>query len=144
MFQLFGFLCQLFGLLFSCFFLRFLNCLDFFVIFDCLVFSLQTRGQTQWGPEGGPEPRKSGGPKGGGPEGWGARNFALFFPSPATKFVLFFPLLVVLSWNFGGVQSAGTLKCARLEFSGCRVRAPAPVWWGVSHDSLRAQTCKKH
>ena len=70
-------------------------------------------GPEGWGPEGcGPKPRKSGGPKGGGPEKVGARrvgarrvgaqrveprrvgaqNFAPFFPSPATKFVLFFPL----------------------------------------------------
>ena len=57
------------------------------------------------GPKGGgPEPRKSGAPKGGAPkggapEGWGprrvgartvgAQNFALFFPSPATVFILF-------------------------------------------------------
>ena len=33
----------------------------------------------------------------------GARNFALFFPSPATVFYSFLPLLGVLSWNFGGV-----------------------------------------
>ena len=37
-----------------------------------------------------------------GPEGWEAQNFALFFPSPAAKFVLFFSLWV-FSWNFGGV-----------------------------------------
>ena len=49
----------------------------------------------------GPQPRKSGSPKGRGQkwrperwefEGWEAQNFALFFPSPAAKFVLFFPL----------------------------------------------------
>ena len=33
--------------------------------------------------------------------------------------------LGVFSWNFGGVGSAGALKCARLEFSGCRVK-PRP------------------
>ena len=32
------------------------------------------------------------GAEGWGPEGWGAQNFALFFPSPAGKFVLFFTL----------------------------------------------------
>ena len=41
-------------------------------------------------------------------------------------------------------MKTGKLKCARLEFSGCRVRAPA-AWSGgaagVSHDSPRAQTC---
>ena len=40
--------------------------------------------QIKWGPEGW-------GPKV-GPEGWRAQNFALFFHSPAAKFVLFFPL----------------------------------------------------
>ena len=60
-----------------------------------------------WGPRkgGGPErvgarrveapngwrPRRVGG---GGPEGWGAQNFALFFPSPAAKFRSFLPSLV--------------------------------------------------
>ena len=49
-----------------------MNC--FFVILKCLVFFMQARGQTQWGPEGwGPKPRKSGGPKGGGPK------FRVFF-----------------------------------------------------------------
>ena len=28
-------------------------------------------------------------PEGWGPQGWGAQNFALFFPSPATVFILF-------------------------------------------------------
>ena len=36
------------------------------------------------------------------------QNFTLFFPSPTR--------------NFGGVLKARTLKCARLEFSGCRVK----------------------
>ena len=49
-------------------------------------------GPKGWGFEGwGPNPEKVG-PEGWGPEGWGAQNFALFFPSPAAKFVLFFPL----------------------------------------------------
>ena len=34
---------------------------------------------------------RKGGVGGGGPKGW-AQNFALLFPSPAVKFVLFFPL----------------------------------------------------
>ena len=38
------------------------------------------------------EPRRVEPRRVGGPEGWGAQNFALFFPSPAGKFVLFFPL----------------------------------------------------
>ena len=63
------------------------------------------------GPKrGGP---KGGGPKGGGPKGGGPK-FRTFFPLPF--FAGFF------SWNFGGVESARTLKSARLEFSGCRVK----------------------
>ena len=52
------------------------------------------------------------------------------------------PRRVGLSLNFG-VRSAGALKCARLEFSGCRVRAAAAPFGGaagVSLDSPRAQT----
>ena len=60
---------------------------------------------------------KSGGPEGWSPrrvpEGWGAHHFALCFPLPPQK------------WNFGGVGSA-VLKCARLEFAGCRVKPQRP------------------
>ena len=45
------------------------------------------------------------------------------FPLPSQ--FSFFPLLGVLSWNFGGVFE--TLKCARLEFSGCRFK-PRRLW----------------
>ena len=110
-----------------------------------------------WGPKGGaskgggPKPRKVGlprvGPRGGPKkgwapnEGWGAQNFALFFSLSRHNFLSFFSLLGVFSWNFGGFFcSAGALKCARLEFSGCRVRAPAARSGGaagVSHDSPR-------
>ena len=62
--------------------------------------------------------------KGGGGRTGGARNFALFVLS-RRKFLSFFPLLGVLSWNFGGVSSAADLKCVRLEFSGCRVKPPS-------------------
>ena len=85
----------------------FFNC--FLVILNCLVFFMQARGQTQWGPEGwspegwspegwSPEGWSPEGwsPEGWSPEGWGAQNFALFFPSPATKFFLFFPLYSLL------------------------------------------------
>ena len=102
-------------------------------------------GPEGWGPEGGgpkgggpkgggPEgwgPRRVGarrvawGPKGGGPEGWGAQNFALFSLS-RRKIRSFPPSLGVFSWNFGGVFEGGTLKCARLEFSGCRVKPRRP------------------
>ena len=59
-------------------------------------------GQRGGGPKGlGPKPRKSRGPKRwvpegwgpkGGAEGWGARNFTLFFPSPAAHFRSLFSL----------------------------------------------------
>ena len=99
------------------------------------------------GPEGwGPKPRKSGGPKGGGPkvggpkvggpEGGGPKISRFFFPSPAAKFVLFFPLWGssrgILGWCL-----KRRLKCARLEFSGCRVRAPAARSGGAAGVSGR-------
>ena len=49
----------------------------------------------------------------------GAQNFALFLSLSLRKIRSFLPSLGVFSWNFGGV-SARALKCARLEFSGCR------------------------
>ena len=65
------------------------------------------------GPKGGGA-RRVGGPKGGGPEGWGARRVGgpkggRFFPCPAAKFVLFFPLWVS---SRGMVR---TLPCAMPE-----------------------------
>ena len=76
-----------------------------------------------WGPEGwGPE---GWGPKMWGPEGWGAQNFALFFPCPTAKFVLFFPLWRSSRGILVVFEAPGLSNCARLEFSGCRVRAPA-------------------
>ena len=91
--------------------------------------------------------------RGGRPEGvvaWrggvrqvGAQNFALFFLSPAGDFILSSlsgGLLVEIWWCL----KTRTLKRARLEFSGCRVQAPAARSGGaagVSHDSPRAQTC---
>ena len=98
-----------------------------------MCFELTWVGGERWGFEGWGFERW-------GAEGWGAQNFALFFPSPAAKFVLSFPL-----WgSFRGILvvflKTGTLKCARLEFSGCRVRAPAARSGGaagVSHDSPR-------
>ena len=82
------------------------------------------------GPKGGglsrrPKPRKSGGPRGGAQKGArtvGAQNFALFSPLPPQFFLLFsisFGLFRGILVVFG---SAGALKCARLEFSGCRVK----------------------
>ena len=107
--------------------------------------------QKKWRP-GGPPLEGRGGPKGGarrnvrGPRGgvgvrrvgarrvghrsvgarrrW-AQNFALFFHSPATIF-----FLSSLSWGSSRGNlvfwSAGTLKCAHLEFSGCRVKPRRP------------------
>ena len=68
--------------------------------------------------------------KGGAKEGWGKTRVgqkkggepknSRFFPSLPPQFYFF---LLSLGGPFveffGGVQSAGTLKCARLEFSGC-------------------------
>ena len=100
-------------------------------------------------------PSKGGPQKGGGPnlEKVGPRRvelrrvggpkFRAFFPSSATIF-----FLLSLSWGpfveFWWCLKRRGLKCARLEFSGCRVRAPAARSGGaagVSHDSPRAQTC---
>ena len=66
----------------------------------------------RWGPKHGA--RRVGGPK-----------FSRFFPSPDAKFVLFFSLWVS-SRGILVVLRAGTLKCARLEFSGCRVKPRRP------------------
>ena len=33
---------------------------------------------------------------------------------------------ILVEWNFGGVWSAGALKCAPLEFSGCHVKPQRP------------------
>ena len=68
----------------------------------------------RWGPEGW-GPRRGGGTQGWGPEGWGPK-ISRFFPSPATIF-----FLSSLSWASRG----RVLQCARLEFSGCRVRTAA-------------------
>ena len=49
---------------------------------------------------------------------WAAQNFA-FFSSPTTIFSL-------SSLSLGSFKSAGALKCARFEFSGCRVKPWRP------------------
>ena len=56
--------------------------------------------QKKWGPKGGGPKggaqkggaQKGGAPKSGAPKGGGPKISRFFFPSPATKFVLFFPL----------------------------------------------------
>ena len=125
-----------------------LICRTFVQVWDLLFFvsakggAPEGGGPERWGARrvGGPE---GWGPEGWGPEGWGPKISRFFFPFPP-PFRSFCVSLGVFSWNFGGVWSAGALKCARLEFSGCRVRAPAARSVGaagVSHDSPRAQTC---
>ena len=56
-------------------------------------------------------------------------KFRAFFSISRPHFVLF-SLSGVFSWNLVVCLKAGTLKCARLEFSGCRVKP-----------RRRAQTC---
>ena len=96
-------------------------------------------GLEEWGPEGsgaqrggaqtwkklGPQGLGSQGrgPEGWGPEGWGpegwAQHFALFFPLPL-PFPLFFSVSGGLLVEFWWCLKAGTLKCARMQFSHCR------------------------
>ena len=64
------------------------------------------------------------GPRRVGPRRVGARNFALFFSLSRHSFLFFFPSLLVFFVEFWWCLKH-RLKCARLEFSGCRVRAPA-------------------
>ena len=83
---------------------------------------------------------KHGAPKGGGPKcgghrkGRGARRMGgpkfrvFFFPSPAPIFDVFFFLSLSLWVSSRGIlvvfSKRRALKCARLEFSGCRVKPP--------------------
>ena len=66
----------------------------------------------------------------------------LFSPHPATIFIL-----ISLSWGlfveFWWCLKAGTLKCARLEFSGCRVKpwGPRPGRRGSHTTARELQTC---
>ena len=55
-----------------------------------------------------------------GPGRWGAQNFALSLSRH--RFVLFFSLWVSSRGILVVFVKAGALKCARLEFSGCRVK----------------------
>ena len=85
-----------------------------------------------WGP-----PRKGLGPPR-SPEGGVAKISRFFFSSPTIIFIL-------VSWNFSGVMKAGTLKCARLEYSGCRVKpqiGPSPdlVGWGETRGVTEIET----
>ena len=98
-----------------------------------------TQTKKKWGPErvgrrkvGGPEgvggpnlervePRKGGAPKGGRP-----KISRFFFPFPATVFALFVSLWGSSRGILVVFGSAGAVKCARLEFSGCRVKPRRP------------------
>ena len=66
-------------------------------------------------------------PKGGAPKG-GRPKIALFFLPLLAQFSFFLLSLEGLVVEFWWcVRSAGTLKFARLEFSGCRVKPRPPV-----------------
>ena len=75
-----------------------------------------------------------------GAEGWRAQNFALFSLSLHNFHSFFFswgsfrPILVVF-------EAPGTLKCARLEFSRCRVKPPRPKSKNISPNQKKT---KKH
>ena len=96
--------------------------------------------QQKWGPEGWEF-------EGWGPEGWEAQNFA-FFPSPAAKFVLFFPLWVspgftprAQTFTFEGPGLQNTTKIQREDtqrgkkrtnFFGERGKKRGKFWAGWS------------
>ena len=99
------------------------NCLGFlklivWIFFVC--FELMWVGPRRVGPRR-VEPRRVG-PRRVGGRRVGSRNFALFFPSPAAKFVLFFPL-----WGSSRgilvVFEAPGRSNVHVWSSGCRVRA---------------------
>ena len=68
-----------------------------------------------------------------------AQNFALFFPSPATVFILFSLSCWSFSLNFGGVFEDRDPQMCTFGLSGCRVkpRRPHQTGPGLAHDSLR-------
>ena len=88
--------------------------------------------QKKWGPEGwGPE---GWGPEGWEPEGWapegGGPKISSFFPSPATKFVLFFPLWASSRGILVVFEAPGPELC---EFGVLWLSCASPggpVWWG--------------
>ena len=63
-------------------------------------------------------------PSSAGPPSAGSQNLA-FFSLSRHNFLsfFFFSLLGVFAWNFGGARSARAMKCAHLEFSGCRKKS---------------------
>ena len=80
-----------------------------------------------WGPKGGAQTQKKVGPRRVWPQRVWSPKFRVFFPlSP--QFSFFLLSLWVSSRGFLVVfGSAGAVKCSRLEFSGCRVKAPAEL-----------------
>ena len=69
-----------------------------------------------------------------------AQNFALFFHSPATVFILFSLSCWSFSLNFGGVFEDRDPQMCTFGLSGCRVKPRRPHQTGppgLAHDSLR-------
>ena len=84
---------------------------------------------------------------------WTAQNFALFFPSPAAKFVLFFPLWVSSRWIVVVFEAPGrsNVHVWALWLSCGTLAAPPDRAAGASHDNQRtpnahiwASRCFKH
>ena len=72
-----------------------------------------------------------------GPRRVGGPKFRAFFPSPAPMFIL-----SSLSWgSYRGIlvvfEARRSLKCERLEFSGCRVKPRRPRKWGRERKKAR-------
>ena len=61
-----------------------------------------------------------------GPKGGGGPKFRAFFHSPAPSYALFVSLWVSARGILVVFSKAGTIKRARLEFSGCRVKLRRP------------------
>ena len=69
-----------------------------------------------------------------------AQNFALFFPSPATVFILFSLSCWSFSLNFGGVFEDRDPEMCTFGLSGCGVKPRRPHQTGppgLAHDSPR-------
>ena len=92
-------------------------------IFGCWIL-----GPLRVGPQkgGAPKPRKSGAPKGGAPKGGvEGPKFRASFPSSRHNFLSSFFLLGSLRGILVVFEAPGPWNVHCLEFSGCRVRAPA-------------------
>ena len=85
------------------------------------------------------------GPRRVGPRRVGGPKISLFFFPLPPPFRSFCVSLGVFSWKIGGVLKRRGLKCARLEFSGCRVkpgglRVPCPRPIATVRDELPLPT----